>query len=161
VNAVYEHQDALVECFFSELEKSLSNKTTQEARGLSHNLEDGEFVFWLRLFLRLMPHVDILYNQIQARQVDAVKVKNVFAEFISAIDKIRNGTDATVTEEVREDCQPDGRDNKHRRIESQRIPDAKEVCDLITGEAPARFTRTNHPNASKLLVDSVNFADYS
>jgi hypothetical protein len=107
-----------------------------------------------------MPHVDVLYNQIQARQVHAVKVKNVFAEFISAIDKIRNGTDATVTEEVREDCQPDGRD-KHRRIELQRIPDAKEVCDLITGEAPARFTCTNYLDASKLLVDSVNFADYS
>jgi hypothetical protein len=29
VNAVYENQDALVECF-SELEKSLSNKTVQE-----------------------------------------------------------------------------------------------------------------------------------
>jgi hypothetical protein len=159
VNAVYENQDALVECF-SELEKSLSNKTLQEARELRHNLEDGEFVFWLRLFHRLMPHVDILYNQIQARKVDAVKVKNAVTEFISAIDKIRNGTDATVTEEEKEDCQLDGRENKRRRIESQRIPDAKEVCDRITVEARARFQCTNHLDTSKLL-DSVNFAEYS
>jgi hypothetical protein len=157
VNAVYKNQDSLVECF-SELKKSLCNKTVQEPRGLRHNLEYVEFVFWLRFFHRLMPHVDLLYNQIQARKVDAVKVKNAFTEFISAIDKIRNGTDATVTEEDKEDCQPDGRENKRRRIESQRTTDAKEVCDRITAEA--RFQCTNHLDASKLL-DSVNFAEYS
>jgi hypothetical protein len=79
-------------------------------------------------------------------------------ELISAIDKIWNGTDATVTEEVKEDCQTDGREDKGRRIESHRIPDAKEVCDLTTEEA--RFKCTNHLDASKLL-DSVNFAGYS
>jgi hypothetical protein len=89
-----------------------------------------------------------------------VKVKNAFTEFISAIDKIRNGTDATVTEEEKIDCQPDGRENKRRWIESQRIPDAKKVCGRITGEARARFQYTNHLDASKLL-DSVNFAEYS
>jgi hypothetical protein len=35
----------------------------QEALGLSHSLEDVELVFWLEFFHRLMPHVDILYNQ--------------------------------------------------------------------------------------------------
>jgi hypothetical protein len=107
-----------------------------------------------------MRHVDIFYNQIQARKVNAVKVKNAVTEFISAIQKVRNGTDATVTEEVKENCQPDGRVNKHRRTESQRIPDAKEVCDRIPAEARARFQCTNHLDTSKLL-DSVNFAEYS
>jgi hypothetical protein len=107
-----------------------------------------------------MSHVDILYNQIQARQVDAVKVKNAGTEFISAIDKIRNGTDATVTEEVKEDCHPDGREDKGRRIELHRIPDAKKVCDRITGEARERFQCTNHLDGSKLL-DSFHFAEYS
>jgi TPP-dependent 2-oxoacid decarboxylase len=66
----------------SELEKPLSNKTVQEDRGFHHSLEDGEFVIWLRFFHRLIPHVDILHNQIQARQVDAVKVKNAVTDFI-------------------------------------------------------------------------------
>jgi hypothetical protein len=47
----------------SELKKSLSNKTVQEDRGLRHSLEDVKFVFWLRFFHRLIPHVDILYNK--------------------------------------------------------------------------------------------------
>jgi hypothetical protein len=88
-----------------------------------------------------------------------MKVKNAVTEFISAIDKVRNGTDATVTEEVK-DCQPDGRQNKRRRIKSNTIPDAKEVCDRITAEARARFKCKNHLDASKLL-DSVHFAEYS
>jgi hypothetical protein len=83
------------------------------------DLEDGEFVFWLRFFHRIKPLVDILYNQIQARKFNAVKVKNAVTEFINATDKIRNGTDATVTEEVKEHCQPEGSENKRRRIESQ------------------------------------------
>jgi hypothetical protein len=107
-----------------------------------------------------MPHVDMLCNRIQARQVEAVERKNAGTEFISAIDKIWNGTDATVTEEVKEDCQTDDREDKGWRIESHRIPDAKEVCDLTTEEAEARFKCTNHLDASKLL-DSVNFAGYS
>jgi hypothetical protein len=44
-------------------------------------------------------------------------VKNTVTQFISATDKIRDGTDATVAEDVKEDCQPDGRENKRRWIE--------------------------------------------
>jgi hypothetical protein len=104
--------------------------------------------------------VDILYNQIQARQVDSVEVNNAVTEFISAVDKVWKGTDATLTKEVKEDCWPDGRENKRRRIESRTIPDAKEVCDRITAEARPRIKCTNHLDASKLL-DSVNFTEYS
>jgi hypothetical protein len=48
-----------------------------------------------------MLQVDTLYNQFHSRQVDGVKVKNAVKQFISATDKIQNGTDVI----VKENCQ--------------------------------------------------------
>lgn len=33
---------------------------------------DDKCIFWLKLFHSLMPHVDILYNQLQKRTMDPV-----------------------------------------------------------------------------------------
>ena len=73
VNAVYKHKDTLVECFLY-LKKS-SSRTVQEASELRFYLENDEFMFWLSFFQRTMPHIDVLYGQLQARLNDAVKTK--------------------------------------------------------------------------------------
>jgi hypothetical protein len=46
--------------------------------------EGGQLIFLLRFFHRLLPHVDILYNQTQVGQLNPVKLKNFFREFITA-----------------------------------------------------------------------------
>ena len=50
---------------------SQSDKTVQKARGLRFNLMDKDFIFWLEFFHIVMPHVEILY-----KQIDTIKMKN-------------------------------------------------------------------------------------
>ena len=155
VNMIYEHRQSLIDCF-CDLESSLSSKTVQEARGLRHNLEDEEFVFWLTFFQKIMPHVDILYNQLQARQIDAVRAQHAVHAFTSAVEKVRDATDdvahqiGTSNEEL----------TRKRRRNFHFSTDAKEVCDRITTEVRCRFESTEHLDAAKLL-DSQNFELFS
>jgi hypothetical protein len=44
-------------------------------------LNDEKFIFWLNVFHCLMPHVDILYSQLQKRKIDSIEVKNAISRF--------------------------------------------------------------------------------
>ena len=104
-----------------------------------------------------MPHVEILYKQIQTRQTDTIRVKNAVNAFVVAIQKIRENV-GLVSQEV--DTHTHTGVEKRRRTECARIPDAIEVCNRITTEAHSWFQNSNHLDSSKLL-DSLNFLEYS
>lgn len=40
-----------------------------QASALNRLLHDNTFIFWLNIFHFLMPHIDILYNQFQKRNI--------------------------------------------------------------------------------------------
>jgi hypothetical protein len=88
-----------------------------------------------------MPHVGVLYRQIQARQIDTIKVKIALNVFVNAVGRIQGSIDTISPEGDARDFV--GRE-KRRRIELNRIPDAKEVCDRITTEARNRVQSSSH-----------------
>jgi hypothetical protein len=46
-----------------------------------------------------MPHVDVLYRQIQARQIDTIKLKSAVNVFVNAVGRIRDDIDTVSPEE--------------------------------------------------------------
>jgi hypothetical protein len=38
-------------------------------------------VFWLTLFHHIMPHVDILFNELQKRVIDSVEIRRCLEKF--------------------------------------------------------------------------------
>ena len=152
VNVIFENKESLKECLL-ELKQLPGNRTCHGAVGLRRYLEDAEFLYWLTFFSKLMPHVDILYNQLQSRFIDPVKARNAVSHFIDAVKKIRESTDQdhNETETLSK--------NKRRKLEGRHI-DAKEVCDRITQEAHDRFKSLSHLDVANLL-NSVNFRDFS
>lgn len=92
VNVVFENKESLKKCLL-QLEKTSNDKTSQGAVGLRRYLENEEFVYWLTFFSKIMPHVDILYNQLQARSTDAIKAKNAVSNFVGVVRQIRESTD--------------------------------------------------------------------
>ena len=75
VSIVYEIKDKIIECC-TKLEESNNNETVYKATGIKRMLNDPEFIFWLNFFKKIMPHVDMLYNQFQKRTIDAVWAKS-------------------------------------------------------------------------------------
>ncbi|XP_031425812.1 zinc finger MYM-type protein 1-like [Clupea harengus] len=157
VNTVFEHRDDLMECFERiRASGGFDDKTSQEAGGHIRLLEDPDFNFFLQLFHRIMPHVDILYAKLQERNIDSVHINRCLQQFQEEIQKIRDSIHALVVEENSGSEQP----RKRRAVkedELRRI--AVEVCDTILGHTRERFAFKDHL-ISATLLQGPQFENY-
>lgn len=77
INTIFEYRTELIDCM-TEIQNGdqiTNNNTIMQASGHEKMLSDVNFVFWLTFFSKIMPQVDILYNQLQKRNTDAALVK--------------------------------------------------------------------------------------
>lgn len=95
------------------------------------HLEDPDFEFWLTLFHKIFPHIEILFQQFQSTKKNSVDLLGDISEFENQINKIRNIT----VDELQILQNKDGTELPHRRMKidptdgNYRL--AKEVCDTI------------------------------
>ena len=148
VSVVYDLRKELVECF-SELSKSNFSDTVSAAAGLKRMMRDPDFLFWLKFFSCVMPHVEILYGQIQARNIDTVQIANCVKSFTTNIQKIRDACD---TMDIDQSDSEIGTRRSDNFIAKRR--EAKEVCDVVLIQCQERFKFIGHLEASRLLEPS-------
>ncbi|CAI5694963.1 zinc finger MYM-type protein 1 [Oreochromis niloticus] len=100
VNTVYEHKDDLVRCFQTiRNSEGFDAPTKRDAGGFVRMLEDEAFCFFLALFHKIMPHVDMLYNHLQKRNIDSVTIAGITQTFISRMQAIREALPNLVVDE--------------------------------------------------------------
>lgn len=156
VNTVFEYREELI-IYMDKIISDESIKYTQtieQASGLKRTLLDDVFISWLTVFHSIMPHVDILYNQLQKRETDSTTVKNNINSFIKEISKIRNQMGTLCEGNI---VQSNNK-RKHRGDELKR--EAIEVCDNIISQIKQRFDFTGHLVASNLFL-ADNFEKYN
>jgi hypothetical protein len=56
--------------------------------GLINYLKDDTFLYWLRYFHFVMPHVEILFQQLQKRDLDVISTRNYISNFEKNIEKV-------------------------------------------------------------------------
>jgi hypothetical protein len=121
VNIVFEKRLDLINCLRSIRQlKHIDSIALREADGFIRTLEDPSFMYWLSVFHEIMPHVEILFKQLQRGDTDAVQVDGHLQRFREHIQKVRDELDerdATLDESL---CK--------RRREENRNAAAKEVC---------------------------------
>ncbi|XP_078530667.1 zinc finger MYM-type protein 1-like [Lissotriton helveticus] len=155
VNLIYEHREDLEECFADiEANDEFDYQSKTEARVFARTLQDREFQFLLFLFHDIMVAVDLLYNQLQAREMDTVKVKECTTMFVQSISKVRDGADNLDCKLPEHSTFSNGGKNNTIMV---RI--AKEICDIVIVHAQERFSFTKHL-ASATLLQSEEFAKY-
>ncbi|XP_076038863.1 zinc finger MYM-type protein 1-like [Oratosquilla oratoria] len=69
INRVHEHLQPLKNCLTGIKSTSNTDQTIAEATGILKYLNDDNFKFLLELFHQIMPHVEIIYNQMQSREI--------------------------------------------------------------------------------------------
>lgn len=149
VNTVYENQEALIKCM-EEIENMLNQQIViNQAGALRRMLNYDKFIFLLNVFHCLMPHVDILYNQLQKRTIDPIEISIAITKFEENIKKERNNLDIFLNE----DTQTPKR-RKTNETNDSRMATAKEVCDIIVVNIKDRFEYKDHLYASLLLISS-------
>ncbi|KAM4678573.1 zinc finger MYM-type protein 1-like isoform 1-T2 [Discoglossus pictus] len=151
VNVIYENRDALLECFQT-IEACLNFDPTsiREAARFVGLLEDREFLYFLKLFHLIMPHVDILYSQLQKPDTDTVYIHKVTEEFVSSIQKIRNSVD-----EIEASLPSDLTVNRRSADISTLRQLSREVCDIVVVHAKERFSFSNHLVSAKLVQSDL------
>lgn len=155
VNTVFEYREELIICMDKIISDESINytQTIEQASGLKRTLLDDVFISWLTVFHSIMPHVDILYNQLQKRETDSTTVKNNIDSFIKEISKIRNQMGTLCEGNIVHS----NNKRKHRGDELKR--EAIEVCDNIISQIKQRFDFTGHLVASNLFL-ADNFEKY-
>nr|CAH7759836.1 unnamed protein product [Callosobruchus chinensis] len=154
-NTVYENREQLIEVFEEIEQKCLKRSTTNEASGLRRALEDPEFIFWLTFFHRIIPHVEVLYNQIQSRNTDDVQLHRDIETFETCVAYVKSET-----EDIQNDTEKSYAAAKRRREESSRSVYAKEVCNVIVAQIKDRFSFRGHLQAEELFV-TESFEEFS
>ena len=66
--------------------------TIAAAENCIRALNDDDFNFWLKLFLEIMPAVEILYNVMQCTDLTVQKVEQHLQNFQDAVNSIRNSS---------------------------------------------------------------------
>ncbi|GBM86086.1 hypothetical protein AVEN_269261-1 [Araneus ventricosus] len=120
-------------------------------------LEDSKFVFWLTVFHNIIPHVDVLYNQLQRTRTDAALIRKQVNLFQQSLEKERKRMD-TVTREISASYET-SRKRKRENIHINRTVAAREICDFITNQVKERFCFISHYSAVSLL-EAPKFQEY-
>ncbi|GBN08874.1 hypothetical protein AVEN_202229-1 [Araneus ventricosus] len=120
-------------------------------------LEDSKFVFWLTVFHNSMPHVYVLYNQLQKTRTDAALIRKQVNVFQQSLEKERKKMD-TVTKEISASYET-SRKRKRENIHVNRTVAARERCDVITNQVKERFCFNSHYSAVSLL-EAPKFREY-
>nr|CAH7751058.1 unnamed protein product [Callosobruchus chinensis] len=152
ISTVYEYRESLIECMEKIEENSRQTVTINQATAICRMLQDSKFVFWLIVFHRILPHADILYNQLQKTVTDPVQIHTAITCFEDSIKKERNNIE-TIESEITENYVVQ---SKRRRMNENpyisKTVAAKEVCDTIITHVKERFSFTKHLNASILFA---------
>ena len=173
VSSLYENRDALVECLtmikngehFSENENDeevfkWDSKTISEASGLLNWLNDEEFMFFLRFFHQVMPHVEILYDVLQSREISVDMVSNALNSFTTAIKKIRQNVSSGSQSTHTQDSSTPSTSKRRKVSEASLRAACIEACDVINVQAEARFSSVGNLIPLQ-LVDPVLFNKYA
>jgi hypothetical protein len=77
VETIYIYQSDILSC----LEKIMDMENDSSCGGLINYLKDDTFLYWLRYFHFVMPNVEILFQQLQKRDLDVISTRNYISNF--------------------------------------------------------------------------------
>lgn len=139
------------------MDKIKNSQTLHQAAGHKKILVSYGFNFWLSFFSKIMPLVDILFGQLQKREINSISAQRAICNFEQSIQVIREKIDVDLKMPTQSSSTP----SKKRKTDNTAWKrEAKEVCDVIIREAKDRFNFTGHLVASNLFSPDM-FKQYT
>ena len=104
-----------------------------------------------------MPHVEILFSQMQSRQINSMFARSCVTHFENEIKQIRNKIGV-----VEQQSNSSGLviEPQTQQLQNELEGEAKEVCDVVMMQRRERFKFTGHLMASR-LHDPSNYLMFS
>lgn len=158
VTTVYVYKTEIILCLTQIIEDPSNDKSTvRKAVGLKNMLKDPDFLYWLYFFNKIMPNCDILFNQLQSRDIDSIKMQKCISSFKQSIQNVRDATDY---DNFAGDADHEDNDEPVLQPKRPRYQDvyknvAKEVCDVIITAIEDRFRFSEHLSIATLFQPSL------
>ncbi len=145
VKTVAEHKDEIIAACEEIQEKSNLNDTAK-ASGVCRTLKDENFLFWLSFFSAIFPHVEVLFQEMQSRQLTVDQAHANLTSFKKNMASIRNDfiTNSSLTQTT-------------SRIHLGSL--AKRVCDEMISDLESRYKCLGHIMFIQLF-DQDKFVSY-
>ncbi|GBL75762.1 hypothetical protein AVEN_155057-1 [Araneus ventricosus] len=156
INTVCEYREQLIECMGKIESTSKQAVTINQAGAIRRMVENSKFVFWLTAFHNIMPHVDVLYNQLQKTRTDAALIRKQVNVFQQSLEKERKIMD-TVTKEISASYE-NFKKRKRENIHINRTVAAKEIFNVISNQVKERFCFISH--YSTAFLEAPKFQEY-
>ncbi|XP_042306384.1 uncharacterized protein LOC121921841 [Sceloporus undulatus] len=149
VNYVFEKRLKLIECF-QEIKRTCDDLSVQMASQFIQLLEkDGEFLYLLSLFHRIMPQVDAFHRQLWGTAMNSIAVRKAASDFVSAISSVRDSIGSLYCEVPPESMLARGK----TKVILDHI--ASEACNIIIAHAKERFAFTSHLVSATLVQGTL------
>jgi hypothetical protein len=162
VQTVFNYKEEILQCLENiemGIPKRYSTETVALSSGFANWFEDITFFFWLSFFSKIMPHVDVLFSQLQQIQADALNIQIAIDSFEKAITDIRDDL-PSVSDDSQDPLKIEERPKKRRRLNTEDLNlSAKEVCDTIVFQVRDRFTCKEYFYGAKLFQQEY-FKEY-
>ncbi|XP_018320022.1 uncharacterized protein LOC108733383 isoform X2 [Agrilus planipennis] len=155
VSTVFENKDLLIKCLEVITDSANDTKTINESTRLLNYLHNEDFLFWLSLFYRVMPHINALCCQLQEPTATGPYIKTCLSTFELELTKIKSEPDYIIIKEEN-DCK---RLRFSDNFNDNSTAAAQEVCDVILTQLKSIFAFTDHLSLSNLLAKD-NFNSY-
>ncbi|KAJ7303161.1 hypothetical protein JRQ81_012094 [Phrynocephalus forsythii] len=151
VNYVFEKRLELLKCFCEIRRTWKSDAPAVRMAGLFIPMleDDGEFLYLLSLFHRIMPHVDTFHRQLWSTANDSVAVQKAASDFTRAIGSVQESIGSLFEKLPSESVLPT---DKTKETLDQT---ASEVCNVIMAHTKERFTFTSHLVSTTLVQGSL------
>lgn len=157
IETVYTYKIDLANCLEEIMDAEFDDTTINQAGGLKGYLKEENFLYWLNYFHLIMPHVDILFSQLQKADIDAISINKYIFDFNKNVQKVRDSVVAV--DDSNADTSSNKTTAKRRRPEDSKRRIALEICDIILSEIRLRFSYTDHLIVSGLF-HSDKFSEY-
>ena len=146
ISTVFEHKDDLIKCFELIINAWKRDQVSvHSASGLLHWLQYRGFSTYLEFFHQLMPHVNILYAQLQKRQIYSTFIQTCLQNFVKSVNNVREknpdifpNNSSAVGEE------PLAKRPRCANSDGEISVVLKEICDIIMSHCCSRFEFTEH-----------------
>lgn len=142
ISIIYEYRVCLLECVQQLQENFENSKILHRASAIEHLLDDREFLFWVNVFHRIMPHYDELCETVQKEEAD--DIKHATKTFESCVQYVKENIDEILDANV---LQIDNSEPSPKRIRisyENLKKSALEVCDAIIQTTTERFEFLTH-----------------
>ncbi|XP_077461063.1 uncharacterized protein LOC144077306 [Stigmatopora argus] len=138
INAVWDSQDAILECLDSiRTQPGWDDVTISEAYGLSMHLKDPTFLQFLHFFAEVMPEVDVLQNILQNREIDCSVVRCAVENFIANVKEVKERAD-TIADQAGE--------AKAKRRKTNTAEVMQDACDNMIAQLHSQFPNSTVPS---------------